>query len=122
MASIIHCISAEDKKQVLDSSTSSGVKQVKIGRDMQIVQTEYKTVETCTHSSYLLTCTSSSYLLTCTYSSYLLLMIVGFAAGITTSLLFTEVRSVKLIPRDFLSYTALGFELPGSRWRGQSRN
>lgn len=113
MASIIHCISAEDKKQVLDSSTSSGVKQVKIGRDMQIVQTEYKTVETCTHSSYLLTCT---------YSSYLLLLIVGFAAGITTSLLFTEVRSVKLIPRDFLSYTALGFELPGSRWRGQSRN
>ena len=104
MVSIIHCISAEDKKQVLDSSTSSGVKQVKIGRDMQIVQTEYKTVETCTSSSYLL------------------LLIVGLAAGITTSLLFTEVRSVKLIPRDFLSYTALGFELPGSRWRGQSRN
>ena len=105
MASIIHCISAEDKKQVLDSSsTSSGVNQVKIGGDMQIVQTEYKTVETCISASHLL------------------LMIIGLAPGITTSLLLTELRSVKLIPRDFLSYTALGFELPGSRWRGQSRN
>ena len=56
---------------------------------MQIVQTACKKVETCTSSSYLL-------------------LIVGLAAHITTSLMFSKVKkqcSVKLIRRDFLSYT-----------------